>query len=122
MTRGRRMARRHVALRVGNMGVVNRLPADLAARPRFAQLMDEAFVIPGTKQRFGIDAVAGLIPVVGHSIDTGKGRSALRSQGRSQRRRRRSIGPVAYSGASRTPVPDERERRFRGSRTLIPGS
>jgi hypothetical protein len=44
---------------------MTQLPADLAALRRFAQLMDEAFVIPGTKQRFGIDAVAGLIPGVG---------------------------------------------------------
>ena len=47
------------------MGGMSKLPADLAALRRFAELMDQAFTIPGTKQRFGIDAVAGLIPVVG---------------------------------------------------------
>lgn len=41
------------------------LPADLVALRRFAQLMDEAFVVPGTRMRFGIDAIAGLIPGVG---------------------------------------------------------
>ena len=31
----------------------------------FARLLDSQFVIPGTKFRFGLDAIAGLIPVGG---------------------------------------------------------
>jgi hypothetical protein len=41
------------------------IPGDLLALRRFAELMDQAFVIPGTRVRFGIDAVAGLIPGIG---------------------------------------------------------
>lgn len=32
---------------------------------QFAHLMDTAFVIPGTNRRVGIDALIGLVPVVG---------------------------------------------------------
>ena len=35
-----------------------------------ANLLDTAFVIPGTKQRVGIDAILGLIPVVGDILTT----------------------------------------------------
>ena len=42
---------------------------DLRARvdrlDRLSRLLDIAFVIPGTQVRFGVDAVLGLIPVVG---------------------------------------------------------
>ena len=41
------------------------LPRDLVALRHYAELMDRAFVLPGTQVRFGIDAVAGLIPGVG---------------------------------------------------------
>jgi len=44
------------------------LPADLRALRRFARLMDEAFPIPGTRRRFGLDAALGLVPVVGDVI------------------------------------------------------
>ncbi|HWW61904.1 MAG TPA: DUF4112 domain-containing protein, partial [Thermoanaerobaculia bacterium] len=45
-----------------------KLPADLVALRRFAFLMDEAFVIPGTRLRFGVDALVGLIPGIGDII------------------------------------------------------
>ena len=45
-----------------------KLPPDLVALRRFAYLMDEAFAIPGTKRRFGLDAGVGLIPGVGDVI------------------------------------------------------
>lgn len=45
-----------------------KLPADLIALRRFARLMDEAFQVPGTKFRFGLDAVLGLIPGIGDVI------------------------------------------------------
>ena len=36
-----------------------------------AKLLDVAFVLPGTKIRYGIDGIIGLIPVVGDIISTG---------------------------------------------------
>lgn len=45
-----------------------KLPPDLVALRRFADLLDEAFPIPGTKRRFGLDAAAGLIPGVGDIV------------------------------------------------------
>jgi hypothetical protein len=44
------------------------LPADLVALRRFAYLMDEAFVLPGTRIRLGVDALLGLIPGIGDVI------------------------------------------------------
>jgi hypothetical protein len=44
------------------------LPPDLRALRRFARLMDEAFPIPGTRKRFGVDAALGLVPVVGDAV------------------------------------------------------
>jgi uncharacterized protein DUF4112 len=44
------------------------LPADLVALRRFAWLLDEAFSIPGTKRRFGVDAALGLIPGIGDIV------------------------------------------------------
>ena len=35
-----------------------------------ANLLDSAFVVPGTKQRFGIDAVIGLVPGLGDVATT----------------------------------------------------
>lgn len=45
-----------------------KLPRDLVALRRFAYLMDEAFQIPGTRIRVGIDALVGLIPGIGDVI------------------------------------------------------
>jgi hypothetical protein len=42
-----------------------KLPPDLVALRRFAHVMDEAFAIPGTKIRVGLDALLGLIPGIG---------------------------------------------------------
>ena len=36
-----------------------------------AMLLDVAFIVPGTKIRYGIDGIIGLIPVVGDIIATG---------------------------------------------------
>lgn len=44
------------------------LPADLLALRRFAYWMDEAFAVPGTRIRVGIDAILGLIPGIGDVI------------------------------------------------------
>lgn len=45
-----------------------RLPADLLALRKFAFFMDEAFRVPGTRIRIGLDALLGLIPGVGDVI------------------------------------------------------
>jgi hypothetical protein len=44
------------------------LPADLVALRRFAYLMDQAFRVPGTRMRVGLDAVLGLIPGIGDIV------------------------------------------------------
>jgi len=45
-----------------------KLPQDLVVLRRFARFMDEEFEIPGTKLRFGADAILGLIPGIGDVI------------------------------------------------------
>lgn len=42
-----------------------KLPPDLVTLRRFADLMDRAVAIPGTRQTIGLDAAAGLIPGIG---------------------------------------------------------
>lgn len=42
----------------------------LARLDALATLLDMAFIIPGTKMRYGIDGIIGLIPVVGDVITT----------------------------------------------------
>ncbi|MGB3272004.1 MAG: DUF4112 domain-containing protein [Xanthobacteraceae bacterium] len=42
----------------------------LARLEALAKLLDVAFVLPGTKVRYGIDGLIGLIPVVGDIITT----------------------------------------------------
>ena len=45
-----------------------KLPHDLVTLRRFADLMDRAVAIPGTRQTIGLDAAAGLIPGVGDVV------------------------------------------------------
>ncbi|HUP60518.1 MAG TPA: DUF4112 domain-containing protein [Thermoanaerobaculia bacterium] len=45
-----------------------KLPRDLVALRRFAFLMDEAFMLPGTRIRVGVAALLGLIPGIGDVI------------------------------------------------------
>ncbi len=45
-----------------------KLPKDLVALRKFAFYMDEAFTIPGTNFKVGLDAMIGLIPGVGDVI------------------------------------------------------
>ena len=42
----------------------------IARLEAIAQLLDVAFVVPGTKIRYGIDGLIGLIPIVGDVITT----------------------------------------------------
>jgi hypothetical protein len=46
----------------------SKLPRDLVALRRFAYYMDEAFTIPGTPFKVGLDALLGLIPGIGDVI------------------------------------------------------
>lgn len=45
-----------------------KLPADLVALRRFAFYLDEAFSIPGTPFKVGLDALLGLVPGIGDII------------------------------------------------------
>ena len=45
-----------------------KLPGDLVALRRFALVMDELVALPGTKFRFGLDGLLGLVPGVGDVI------------------------------------------------------
>lgn len=44
--------------------------ASLRRMQAVANILDNAFVIPGTKQRIGIDAIIGLVPGVGDVLTT----------------------------------------------------
>lgn len=46
----------------------NKLPSSLDWVVRLTSLMDTAFRIQGTKYRFGIDAIIGLVPFLGEGI------------------------------------------------------
>ena len=55
----------------GKVEVLNRAPEEFSQIDQLetlAHLMDNAFEIPGTKIRFGIDSFIGLIPVLGDTI------------------------------------------------------
>lgn len=38
---------------------------------QLSDLMDKAFIIPGTNIRFGFDSIVGLIPVIGDTLSVG---------------------------------------------------
>ena len=42
----------------------------LARLEAFAKLLDIAFVLPGTKIRYGVDGLIGLVPIVGDAVAT----------------------------------------------------
>src|SRR5438128_11956101 len=44
----------------------------LARLDALAQLLDVAFILPGTNVRYGIDGLIGLIPVVGDTTPTAR--------------------------------------------------
>jgi hypothetical protein len=46
-------------------------PARLAQLRRWAELLDSAFKVPGLPVRFGLDAIAGLVPGVGELTTPG---------------------------------------------------
>lgn len=43
-------------------------PSTIATIRRLAFLLDDAFGIPGTRFRFGLDPIIGLVPVVGDTV------------------------------------------------------
>lgn len=43
----------------------------LAKLQKLSNLMDKAFTIPGTRIRFGLDSLVGLVPVVGDTLAAG---------------------------------------------------
>lgn len=53
---------------VGNAKISNK--AAVRRMQAVANLLDTAFAFPGTKQRFGIDAIIGLIPGAGDLLTT----------------------------------------------------
>jgi hypothetical protein len=48
--------------------IVTDKDAELAKIERFATLLDSQFTIPGTEVKFGLEAIAGLVPVLGDAI------------------------------------------------------
>jgi hypothetical protein len=56
----------------GNINAFGNLTREqrLARLDAVAKLLDIAFIVPGTKIRYGIDGIIGLIPVVGDIIST----------------------------------------------------
>jgi len=55
----------------GKIEILDRPPVEFSQIDQLdtlAQLMDNAFEIPGTKIRFGVDSFIGLIPVLGDTI------------------------------------------------------
>jgi hypothetical protein len=66
-----------------------------------AKLLDVAFVLPGTKVRYGVDGIVGLIPVVGDIIATGLSLWLVfeaRSLGAPWHITARMLGNVAFQG------------------------
>lgn len=56
--------------RMGDASGEDRQAEALKRMELVANLLDSAFVVPGTRQRIGIDAVIGLVPGVGDVITT----------------------------------------------------
>lgn len=67
-----------------------------------AKILDVAFVLPGTKVRYGVDGIIGLIPVVGDIIATGLSLWVVheaRALGAPWHILARMLGNVAFQGA-----------------------
>jgi hypothetical protein len=59
---------------IANQLPIGRDPASVRKRlEAMEQLLERAFVVPGTNYRVGLDAVVGLVPVVGDLITTAMG-------------------------------------------------
>ena len=64
------MAPSHAQLFETFKAVRPNLSDSVARLDALATLLDSAFLIPGTNQRVGLDAIIGLVPVVGDLITT----------------------------------------------------
>lgn len=67
------MAARSFAINGVFEGIGNPAPSRSAAVRRMqtvANVLDTAFVVPGTKQRIGVDAIVGLVPGLGDVLTT----------------------------------------------------
>ena len=66
--------RREQFERMANQLPIGRDPASVRLRlEAMEKLLERAFVVPGTNYRVGLDAVVGLVPVVGDLITTAMG-------------------------------------------------
>jgi hypothetical protein len=66
--------RREQFERMANQLPIGRDPASVRLRlEAMEKLLERAFVVPGTNDRVGLDAVVGLVPVVGDLITTAMG-------------------------------------------------
>jgi hypothetical protein len=66
-----------------------------------AKVLDVAFIVPGTKIRYGVDGIVGLIPIVGDIIATGLSLWLVyeaRSLGAPWHITARMLGNVAFQG------------------------
>jgi Domain of unknown function (DUF4112) len=66
-----------------------------------AKVLDVAFILPGTKIRYGVDGIVGLIPVVGDIISTGLSLWVVheaRALGAPWHVTARMLGNVAFQG------------------------
>jgi Domain of unknown function (DUF4112) len=66
-----------------------------------AKLLDVAFILPGTKIRYGVDGIVGLIPIVGDIISTGLSLWVVyeaRALGAPWHITARMLGNVAFQG------------------------
>jgi hypothetical protein len=66
--------RRQQFEQIANQLPIGRDPASVRQRlEAMEQLLERAFVVPGTNYRVGLDAVVGLVPVVGDLVTTAMG-------------------------------------------------
>ena len=66
--------RREQFERIANQLPIGRDPASVRQRLEAMEaLLERAFVVPGTNYRVGLDAVVGLVPVVGDLVTTAMG-------------------------------------------------
>jgi hypothetical protein len=73
----------------------------LARLETVAKILDVAFILPGTKIRYGVDGIVGLIPVVGDIIATGLSLWVVyeaRALGAPWHVTARMLGNVAFQG------------------------
>ena len=80
-----------------------RAPADVRRRVEaMERLLERSFVVPGTRMNFGLDAVVGVIPVVGDAIAAAMGAYLLweaKNLGMPKWKLWRMAGNIAFDAA-----------------------